>query len=149
MLRDGAEMSDIYLREAAAHLQQLYAAAMTVRFLEQQLLPRIMDAEDAWVDPDVNLEVLRVFDQDPNDVAANLPEMVVAPNTSNVIHEDVEEGNVVALLKPGFEDQMLVVRKRNGSTTAGRNYLHTRRQNPMTREPVDPMGLSYRRVTVR
>jgi hypothetical protein len=107
-----------------------------------------MDAEDAWVDPNTDLEVLQVFDQEP-DAVANLPEMMVAPNTSNVIHEDVEEGNVVALLKPGFEEQMLVVRKSDGSVTAGRNYLHRRGMNPLTREAVNAYAIPYRRVSIK
>lgn len=64
----------------------------------------------------------------------------------NSIQEPIEDGNIIALLKPNFPDQRIVVRKSNGNITEGWKWLSTKKINPVTREPIQLNSLNYRKV---
>lgn len=134
---------------AASALFELYQRARTDRFLQTQMLP----LESEFVDENVGSEDETM---DPNNITANL-NIVQIPYAQqengtfvppvNAIQEDIEEGNVIAELNPAYPEQRLVVRKASGVPTAGRNYLHRTRKNPLTRETIPNVNvLHYRRV---
>lgn len=140
----------------AAALFELYQRAQTDRFLQTQMLP----LESEFVEENVGNED-ETMDTDivigyPNNVTANLNIIQIPLERQengtfvppvNAIHEDIEEGNVIAELNPAYPEQRLVVRKATGVPTAGRNYLHRTRKNPLTREAIaDVNALRYRRV---
>lgn len=63
----------------------------------------------------------------------------------NSLQEDIEDGNILALLDPGFPEQQIVV-KRKGKVTPGWKYLFEERKNPLTRQNVNLSSLTFKRA---
>ncbi len=103
---------------------------------------------------------------DARDVYGNTPEYYAGPlqylfyrfpatyesialesGAENIIQEEIEEGNVLAMLNPAFEEQRIVA-KRRGKPTAGWKYLFETRKNPLTRQNVNLSTLTFKKAVL-
>ena len=66
----------------------------------------------------------------------------IEPGAENSLQEDIEDGNIVALLDPAFEEQRIVV-KRKGKVMPGWKYLFEEQKNPLTRQNVNLSRLVF------
>ncbi len=66
----------------------------------------------------------------------------------NIMSFPIEEGNTLAFLKPGFSDQRVVVKKKDGEETDGWKWLVGKKKNPMTNEAINLNSLNYKTVVM-
>lgn len=58
----------------------------------------------------------------------------------------IEEGNTLVFLKEGYPDHRVVVKKADGETTEGWDWLVKKGINPLTNEKINLQSLNYRKV---
>jgi hypothetical protein len=78
---------------------------------------------------------------------AEYESVALEPGSENSIQEEIEEGNVLAMLNPAFPEQRIVA-KRKGKPTTGWKYLFETRKNPLTRQNINLTGLTFKKATL-